>query len=110
MEDFGQKWLDEHPEDSKGASVRRGYTFWLEMMAYIFSLALRDVEDFEVGRPKGSDQEAAIRQIGERFGSWWCSEAIRASYGAIGRLESNVNAGLLLESLLLQYLECTDGG
>jgi len=106
--DFGKKWIAEHPEDSEGASVRRGYTFWLEMLAYIFSLALRDGVDFEVGQPKGGDQEAATGQIGERFGSWGCSEAIRASYGALGRLESNVNAGLLLESLMLQYLECSN--
>ena len=106
--DIGKKWNNEHPEDSEGASVRRGYTFWLEMMSYIFSLALREGVNFEYGQPNGGDQMAAIGQIGERFGSWGCSEAIRATYGATGRLESNVNAGLLLESLMLQYLECSN--
>ena len=109
-QDFGKKWLEEHPEDSEGASIRRGYTFWLEMMSYIFSLALRDGVNIERGQPSGGDQEAVIGQMGARYGSWGCSEAIRATYQAIGQLESNVNAGLLLESLLLQYLECTDGG
>ncbi|MCP4708183.1 MAG: hypothetical protein GY869_06135 [Planctomycetes bacterium] len=108
--EFGVNWKEERPEDSDGASVRRGYTFWLEMMAYIFNLALRDGVDLGVGRATGVDQTAATGQIGERFGIWSCSEAIRATYRAIGRLESNVNAGLLLESLLLQYLECTDFG
>ena len=103
---FGKKWLEEHPEDSEGASVRRGYSFWLEMMAYLFSLALRDGVAIEVGQPSGGDQTAAIGRIGERYGQWGCSEAIRASYRAIGRLESNVNAGLLLDTLMLQYLEC----
>ena len=107
-QEFGEKWREEHPEDTKGASLRRGYVFWLEMMAYLFSAALRDGKAIEGEPASGVDQAAVIRQVSERFGSWGCSEAIRATYGAMGRLESNVNPGLLLEALLLQYLEWSD--
>ena len=52
------------------------------------------------------DQAQAIGRIAERFGATGCSGAIRATCRAERLLESNVNAALLFESLLLDYLDC----
>lgn len=101
---YAQKFLKEHPEYSSSDAERRGQYHCLEILAHAFSQALR-----MASRPEGwpgyaHDQVETIRKIAARYGALGSSEMIRATCHARGYLGANVNATLIFESLMLEYL------
>ena len=103
--EFGRSWCNDHPDDTTTAAERRGYICWLEIIAHVYSCALRFATAVDMGRPNGFDQPEEIGIIAQKWDFWGCAEVIRATNRARGRLEANVNQALLLESLLLEYIK-----
>jgi len=102
--DYAQKFLKENPGNSSSDAERRGQYHWLEILTHAFSLALRIVSHPEGVEMQFNDQVESIQKIAVRYGALGCSEAIRSTYRARGLFGANVNATLIFESLMLEYL------
>jgi DNA polymerase-3 subunit delta' len=96
---FGQSYLESHPGHSLSDATRQGQSYFLQMITYAFSLALR--RTVGVGQQGGSE----IARIAERFCPGACARAIRAACRSESLLYTNVNVPLLFESLMLDCMD-----
>jgi DNA polymerase-3 subunit delta' len=97
---FSQRMLAGEKDLAASSATRQGYQLFLELLSHGFQLALQSHSNEQ------TDQGQDIAHIAEKFGPLGCSEAIWETFHAQTKLEANVNATLLFESLMLQYLDC----
>ena len=102
---YAKAYLEEFPGYSQSSGVRQGYGFFLGVIGHVFRQALRSGVAAAAAGPV--DQADAVAKIGRCFGPRGCAEAICATWRAQARLEANVNATLIFETLLLQYIDCS---
>lgn len=106
---YAQDYLKDHPNHSQAQVVRQGQGQLLELISHAFSLALRVSTGNKSLYPENLEQGDLIEQIGHKFGSIGCAEAIRTTARAYGLLQANVNPTLIFESVMLNYLDYISG-
>ena len=96
--------------------TRLGQTYFLQMLSYAFSEALRfhgrqEPEQADDGLPDNTETQSVspesvrqITQIAQKYSPWACARAVRATARTEGLLQANVNPSLLFESLMIEYL------
>ena len=104
---YAQKFLKENPEYSSSDAERRGQFHCLEILAHAFSQSLHMSSRSEGCEVHLSDQVESIRKISIRYGALGSGQAVRATCRARGFFGANVNATLIFESLMLEYLGYT---
>jgi len=105
-QEYGQNCLKALPGYSQSSATRQGQSYYFAMMAHAFGLALREGATDDATGYDSFDQPQQIARIARRFGPDGSAEAIAATNRAEKLLQANVNHTLILESLMLEYLDC----
>ena len=99
--EWSQVYAKEHPETTPNEAMRRGQSYFLQMLAHTFSMTLRDSA---VCTSETSASDPAISRLAQKYSAWACSRAVRATNRTERLIQANVNPSLLFENLILEYM------
>jgi len=105
-QDLAKTYQKANPQASDSSAGRTGHRLFLQPLSQIFRAAMRLATDGQIAFSLPAKESEALSKIAASYGDYGCSEAIRATLKAQQQLESNVNAALIFESLVLNYLDC----
>ena len=103
--EHGQALLEANPLATAGQTTRVGQSFFLQVAAETFRSVLRS----PVSQFADVDQPETIAHLAQKFFPKACAAAIDATCRAERLIDANVNATLIFESLMLDYLDAAAG-
>jgi len=105
-QDLAKTYQKAYPDAGDSSAGRTAQRLILQMLSHIFRSAIRLATDGQIRFSLPANHQRAMEKIASDFGDYGCAEAIRAIHKAQQHLESNVNAALIFESLVLNCVEC----
>ena len=104
---YGKGCVEADKELALSSATRQGHRFFLRVLSHGFSQALYPVGGQGSGGSDASGVKEIVGRMGRRYGAMGCCEAIWATRRGERYLAANVNANLLFEGLLLEYVDYT---